>query len=91
MAGDFGHPAFASETQAFFFALSQGVVIEFNPTTMEISDKITVEPLVYEGVPFTPESRWRGGCSPAPRREWLCHRRLALDHARQRTHVGLWV
>lgn len=54
ISGDFGPPIFVSETQAYFFALTEGKVVEFNPTSMEIVEVIDVEPLVYEGIPTTP-------------------------------------
>ena len=54
ISGNLGEPSFLSETQAYFFALPEGKVVEFNPTSMEIVEVIDVAPLVYEGVPFTP-------------------------------------
>lgn len=45
LGGFFGPPAFLSETQAYFFVLSEGKVIEFNPSTMEIIEVIDVEAL----------------------------------------------
>ena len=54
ISGNLGEPAFISGTQAFFFSLPEGKVVEFNPATMEIVEVIDVDPLVYEGVPFTP-------------------------------------
>ncbi|MDF2454827.1 MAG: putative lipoprotein [Cytophagaceae bacterium] len=45
LSGFFGPPAFISETQAFFFALGEGKVIEFNPSTMEITEIISVSAL----------------------------------------------
>lgn len=51
LGGFFGPPAFLSETQAYFFALGEGKVIEFNPTSMEITEIIDVDPLVEAGDP----------------------------------------
>ena len=45
VSGTFGPPAFVSETEAYFFALNDGKVIKFNPTTMSIIETITVTPL----------------------------------------------
>jgi hypothetical protein len=45
LSGFFGPPAFISETKAYFFVLAEGKVIEFNPTTMEITEVIPVTPL----------------------------------------------
>lgn len=45
VSGTFGPPAFVSETEAYFFALNDGKVIKFNPTTMSISETIAVTPL----------------------------------------------
>lgn len=42
ISGGFGLPAFVSDEQAFFFALAEGKVIEFNPTTMKITETINV-------------------------------------------------
>lgn len=42
LGGFFGPPAFLSDTKAYFFALGEGKVIEFNPSTMEITEVITV-------------------------------------------------
>lgn len=45
VSGTFGPPAFVSETEAYFFALNDGKIIKFNPTTMSITETITVTPL----------------------------------------------
>ncbi len=45
LSGFFGPPAFLSETQAYFFVLGEGKVIEFNPSTMEIVETISVTAL----------------------------------------------
>ena len=45
VSGTFGPPAFVSETEAYFFALNDGKIIKFNPTTMSIKETITVTPL----------------------------------------------
>jgi len=45
VSGTFGPPAFVSETEAYFFALNDGKIIKFNPTTMTITETITVTPL----------------------------------------------
>ncbi|MCG8319898.1 MAG: hypothetical protein MI921_10380 [Cytophagales bacterium] len=54
ISGDLGPPAFFSDEQAYFFDLPEGKVVEFNPTIMEITETIDVEPLIYEGVPTSP-------------------------------------
>ena len=60
VTGDFGSPAFFSETQAYFFALSEGKIFEFSPETMTITETIDVpvlasseDPNATYG-PFTP-------------------------------------
>ncbi|MBS7253692.1 hypothetical protein [Flavobacterium branchiicola] len=45
VSGTFGPPAFVSETEAYFFALNDGKIIKFNPTTMTITETIAVTPL----------------------------------------------
>lgn len=45
VSGTFGPPAFVSETEAYFFALNDGKIIKFNPTTMAITETIVVTPL----------------------------------------------
>ncbi|MHC0447904.1 hypothetical protein ACWA1F_21030 [Flavobacterium sp. 3-218] len=45
VSGTFGPPAFVSETEAYFFALNDGKIIKFNPTTMSITETIAVTPL----------------------------------------------
>ncbi|PXY42424.1 hypothetical protein DMB65_04125 [Flavobacterium cheongpyeongense] len=47
VSGTFGPPAFVSETEAYFFALNDGKVIKFNPTTMSITETIAVTPLPF--------------------------------------------
>ena len=60
LAGFIGEPAFVSETQAYFFALQEGKVLEFNPTTMTITEVVDVPVLAFpedpEGTinPFVP-------------------------------------
>ena len=49
LSGFFGPPAFISETKAYFFVLAEGKVIEFNPTTMEITEVISVTKLPGSG------------------------------------------
>ncbi len=51
LSGNFGPPAFTSETRAFFFALSEGKIIEFNPETMSITETIDVAPLALSDNP----------------------------------------
>ncbi|MEM6737789.1 MAG: hypothetical protein AAF620_17145 [Bacteroidota bacterium] len=41
---DVGPPLFVSETQAFFTFLREGVIVEWNPSTMEITETYNVEP-----------------------------------------------
>jgi len=45
ISGNVGPPIFLSETQAFTSRLSEGVIIEWNPSTMEISKVHNVDPL----------------------------------------------
>nr|WP_294922407.1 hypothetical protein [uncultured Flavobacterium sp.] len=45
ITGTFGPPAFVSETEAYFFALNQGKIIKFNPTTMTLTETLTVTTL----------------------------------------------
>ena len=54
ISGDLGPPAFFSDEQAYFFDLPEGRVVAFNPSIMEITETINVEPLVYDGVPTSP-------------------------------------
>lgn len=45
LGGFFGPPAFLSDTKAYFFALAEGKIIEFNPSLMEITEIINVTAL----------------------------------------------
>lgn len=45
LSGQFPEPVFISETKALFFALSEGKVVEFNPTVMTITTIHDVTPL----------------------------------------------
>lgn len=47
VSGTFGPPAFVSETEAYFFALNDGKIIKFNPTTMTITETIAVTSLPF--------------------------------------------
>jgi len=49
LSGDFGPPAFLSETKAYFFALGEGKVVEFNPAEMTIVSIHDVDPLTFSG------------------------------------------
>ena len=49
LSGTFNIPSFVSPTKAYFFALPEGKIIEFNPTTMEITETITVDVLEHSG------------------------------------------
>lgn len=49
VSGNLGEPVFFSETRAFFFALVDGKIIEFNPSDMTITTTLNVEPVVFEG------------------------------------------
>lgn len=50
LSGQFPEPVFVSDTRALFFALSEGKVVEFNPTEMTITQIHDVTPLaVPEG------------------------------------------
>ncbi|MEN7551481.1 hypothetical protein AAG747_26425 [Rapidithrix thailandica] len=51
LSGFFGPPAFFSETQAYFFALAEGKIIEFDPDKMTITKTIDVTPLEHSGDP----------------------------------------
>lgn len=50
ISGDFGPPVFSSETQAYFFALTEGKVVEFNPTEMTITNTHEVTPITFSGL-----------------------------------------
>lgn len=50
VTGNIAGPAFISETQAFSTNLAEGVVIEWNPSTMEITKKHQVDPFPNVGV-----------------------------------------
>lgn len=45
ISGDVAPPVFLSETQAFFSKLAEGVIVEWNPATMEITKVHNVDPL----------------------------------------------
>lgn len=49
ITGDVGEPAFLSETQSYFANLKEGVVLEWNPNTMEITETFNVTPLPDPG------------------------------------------
>ena len=49
ISGNLGEPVFYSNTKAFFFALKDGKVAEFNPSDMTISKIHQVEPIRFEG------------------------------------------
>jgi hypothetical protein len=51
VSGTFGSPAFVSETEAYFFALNEGKIIKFNPTTMAITENLAVTPLPLSNDP----------------------------------------
>jgi len=53
----FTEPAFISETEAYFFALTEGKILEFNPTEMTITEIIDVQPTAYN-------NGWYGGWTP---------------------------
>ena len=50
ISGDVAPPVFLSDTQAFFSKLSEGVIIEWNPSTMEITKVHNVTTLPDVGV-----------------------------------------
>ncbi|WP_276380867.1 hypothetical protein [Flavobacterium sp. H4147] len=58
VSGTFGPPAFVSETEAYFFALNDGKIIKFNPTTMSITETITVTPLPLSNDPAVKTSTY---------------------------------
>ena len=49
ISGDLGEPSFVSETEAYFFALDVGKVIEFNPTEMTITETHDVPSIEFPG------------------------------------------
>ncbi|MEM0939835.1 MAG: hypothetical protein AAF600_10695 [Bacteroidota bacterium] len=49
VSGNLGEPVFFSESRAFFFALVDGKIIEFNPSDMTITTTINVDPVEFEG------------------------------------------
>ncbi|MEQ8472586.1 MAG: hypothetical protein RIC35_15450 [Marinoscillum sp.] len=56
VTGNIAEPAFVSETQAFTTSLAEGVVVEWNPTTMQITEVHEVDafpiPEAYDGLLF---------------------------------------
>ena len=58
LAGDFGPPAFISDTQAYFFALNEGKIIDFNPEEMTITEIIDVAPLEFSPDPEARHVVW---------------------------------
>ena len=44
VSGNIAEPAFVSENQAFTTRLSEGIVVEWNPSTMEITEVYDVDP-----------------------------------------------
>ena len=58
VSGTFGPPAFVSETEAYFFALNDGKIIKFNPTSMTITETITVTPLPLSNDPAVKTSTY---------------------------------
>ena len=51
ISGSFRDPAYISETEAYFFAVTQGKIVEFSPTDMTITEVIDVEPTQYDPDP----------------------------------------
>ncbi|MEM6840876.1 MAG: hypothetical protein AAF632_01515 [Bacteroidota bacterium] len=49
IAGDMGEPIFYSDSMAFFFALREGKIVEFNPEVMTITAVHDVEPIQFDG------------------------------------------
>ena len=49
ISGNLGEPVFFSEERAFFFALVEGKVAEFNPTEMTLTAIHDVDPIQFEG------------------------------------------
>lgn len=49
ISGDLGEPVFISETEAYFFALREGKIIEFKPKDMTITKTHNVSPLKFSG------------------------------------------
>lgn len=58
VSGTFGPPAFVSETEAYFFALNDGKIIKFNPTSMTITETIAVTPLPLSNDPAVKTSTY---------------------------------
>lgn len=49
ISGNLGEPAFLSETQSFYQNLAEGVIVEWNPSTMEIKEVYNVPPIPDAG------------------------------------------
>ncbi|MEM9328496.1 MAG: hypothetical protein AAGA85_22715, partial [Bacteroidota bacterium] len=47
--GDMGEPAFYADSVAFFFALREGKIVEFNPESMTITKTHAVAPIEFDG------------------------------------------
>ncbi|MEM6895710.1 MAG: hypothetical protein AAF554_18595 [Bacteroidota bacterium] len=52
-------PVFVSETQAFYTNINEGIIVEWNPSTMEIIEVLNVDPNPL--IPFVPEGFTRDG------------------------------
>lgn len=49
ISGDLGEPVFYADSVAFFFALREGKIVEFNPEVMTITKMHNVEPIQFDG------------------------------------------
>ncbi|MEM0939834.1 MAG: hypothetical protein AAF600_10700 [Bacteroidota bacterium] len=49
ISGDIGEPIFYADSMAFFFALREGKIVEFNPEAMTITQMHKVEPIQFDG------------------------------------------
>ena len=58
ISGNVGPPVFLSETQSFFSNLEEGVVVEWNPSTMEIEKVHHVDPLPDTGTEIDWYTEW---------------------------------
>ncbi|MEM0940802.1 MAG: hypothetical protein AAGI25_13565 [Bacteroidota bacterium] len=58
ISGNAGPPVFLSETQAFSAFLKEGVIVEWNPTDMEVTQTFEVAPIPELSVELTFYSEW---------------------------------
>ncbi|MEM8940070.1 MAG: hypothetical protein AAGC64_12055 [Bacteroidota bacterium] len=58
ISGEIGPAAFVSETRAFYSNLAEGIIVEWNPTAMEIVEVHTVAPLPSTLADYWYYSEW---------------------------------